>query len=260
MFIWLPPSEGKTAPKSGPTFDLDALAYAELRERRQEVLEAIRTWSMYPENSELDTAPSGPAIELFTGVLYNASELAKCYRREPEFVDSMVRIFSGFFGVLRPADMVPDHRLAMGTRHKLLPGLPSFWKKDLDAVLRAEVGGQVVLDLRSGGYKSACPARWANLIEVAAVRDVDGVRKVISHDAKKWRGLLVRELMLKGNRLTVNRTQSIDDLREVLSVLGTSLSTTDAKGQAHRVHYVEFSEPITHKDGGTHTTATLVTD
>mgnify|MGYP000963008555 CR=1 FL=1 len=93
VLILLPPSEGKTAPASGPSLDLDSLLDAErLTTARREVMSALAGVSRSAEaasvlglgprsaeqvgiNLSLETSPCVPAHRLFTGVLYEAAGL-----------------------------------------------------------------------------------------------------------------------------------------------------------------------------------------
>ena len=148
VLILLPPSEGKTAPASGPSLDLDSLLDAErLTAARREVMsalagvsrsaEAASVLGLGPRNAEqvginlsLETSPCVSAHRLFTGVLYEAAGLDSI-AEDPTGRAALERhcvVFSGLWGILSPTDLVPDHRLSMGTS---LPGpgrLPAFWK------------------------------------------------------------------------------------------------------------------------------------
>ena len=93
VLILLPPSEGKTAPTSGPSLDLDSLLDADrLTAARREVMSALvevsrsdegasvlglgpRSAEQVSTNLTLETSPCVPAHQLFTGVLYEAARL-----------------------------------------------------------------------------------------------------------------------------------------------------------------------------------------
>src|ERR1700754_2549870 len=96
MLILLPPSEGKTAPTTGPPVDLNKLAYAgTLTPSRQKLLGALAALAELPVeravsmlavsagqagevavDAELSSAPAGPAAAVYTGVLYERLRLA----------------------------------------------------------------------------------------------------------------------------------------------------------------------------------------
>lgn len=253
MLILLPPSEGKTAPSSGPSLALASLLDAErLTAPRRTVVSALAEVSRGPDaasvlglgprsaeqtrtNLWLETSPCAPAHQLFTGVLYEAAKLDSIAAQTTGrgALERHCVIFSGLWGVLSPADSVPNHRLSMGT---FLPGpgrLSSFWKRHLAPSLTGMAAHGLVVDCRSADYAAA----WrpsVDSIEVMTVRvvrvDDDGCRKVVSHMAKQARGLLTGEL------LKAVCAQSLPAQAQADDVAGVA-------GQLDGVHDVEVSEP-----------------
>ena len=271
MFIWLPPSESKSTPTSGPTLNLKTLTHSSLEPERTRLIntlealgadeQAAKLLGLGPTkahearaNLHLLHSPCAPARELFTGVLFNALDLPSLNEEERACADRSIRIFSGLFGVLGPEDLIPDHRLAISSK---LPGvlpLAKYWRSPLGEALRAEAEGECVVDARSGGYAAACKAPWAHLISIRAAREREGKRQIISHDAKRWRGLACRELLALG------ANASLDEVVEALSALAGTISITDAKGRVHQITDVEILEAKPSREGGSTRTVTLVTD
>ena len=219
VLILLPPSEGKTAPASGPSLDLDSLLDAErLTSPRREVISALTEVSRRPDSaSVLGLGPR--SAEQTTG------------RRA---LRSHCVILSGLWGALSPTDLVPDHRLSMGT---CLPGtgrLPSFWKPYLAPSLTGMAAQGLVVDCRSADYAAAWKPSVRNGIEVITVCVVriteDGSHKVVSHMAKQARGLLTGELLraVAGKSLSVQA--HADDIANIA-------------GRLNGVDDVEMSEP-----------------
>ena len=89
---------------------------------------------------------------------------------------------------------------------------------------------------------------------MSATREREGKRQVISHDAKRWRGLACRELLALG------ANARLDEVVEALSALAGKISITDAKGRVHQITDVEISEAKPSREGGSTRTVTLVTD
>ncbi|WP_312349271.1 peroxide stress protein YaaA [Actinomyces sp.] len=272
--IWLPPSEGKTAPVDGPVLDLSTLCLPELTSQREEVARALITVSASPAGAEvlhlgprsrddlgtnvrLREAPCAPAREVFSGVLFEAAGLAVGPTPDPARPDTPeVRIFSGLFGVLGPDDPVPDHRLPMGTR---LPGpgaLAAYWRPRLRAALEPTVGDATVVDLRSGPYRSACPAQWAHCLRVEVQRRSAGRRSVVSHQAKHWRGLVCAALLRSG----LPRDASVDECVEAVRASVPGIVAHDARGTAQRVADAEVTPTAPTRRGGSVTTLTLVVE
>ncbi|MEV4422443.1 peroxide stress protein YaaA [Patulibacter sp. NPDC049589] len=212
MLILVPPSEGKTAPASGPPLDLDAHSHPELLPVRSAVLEALETLSAGDEeralaelhlgpksradlqdNLRLRTAPTAPAAEVYTGVLFDRLGLTTLRAPARERAEEHLRIVSALWGVLRPSDRIPAYRCPAGAR---LPGLESArrtWAGPLAAALPAD---QLVVDLRSGPYRELWrgPEQHSTVL-VGVVREAAGKRTVVSHDAKATRGAIARALL-----------------------------------------------------------------
>ena len=148
-------------------------------------------------NRALFTAPVMPAIERYTGVLYDALEVATLAPDARLLGTSSVLIHSALFGLLRADDAIPAYRLSHNSR---LPGLTlgTLWRGAISRELNAQVG--LILDLRSASYVAlgpvaASPERF--LLRVMAV-DGSGRRLSLTHFNKKGKGELVREILASG--------------------------------------------------------------
>jgi cytoplasmic iron level regulating protein YaaA (DUF328/UPF0246 family) len=212
VLILVPPSEGKTAPASGPPLVLEARSHPELGAVRDALLDALAELSAGDEaralaelklgprsrddlqaNLSLRTAPPAPASEFYTGVLFDRLGLTTLPRGARERAAEHVLIVSALWGVLRPRDRIPAYRCPAGAR---LPGQESArrtWAAPLQAALPAD---ELVVDLRSGPYRELWrgPAD-APVVLVDVVRESGGVRTVVSHDAKATRGEIGRALL-----------------------------------------------------------------
>ena len=270
MLIWLPPSEGKNAPAQGPSLDVNALSRAGLATSRRTVCDTLTALGDGPEaaailkvgvridlsvNTALNSAPCAPASSLFTGVLYEAIE--ECAPGAWSSAGAAhVSIFSGLFGVLSPTDLVPDHRLAMGVSLPGLGVLSTWWAPRLDEALRPEASERVVIDARSGPYRAACKAPWARVWELRVVREADGKRSVISHDAKRWRGAVTGTLLKSGGATATETRECEQALRDA----ARSVTLRDARGAEHRVIDVEYGPEKSTRQGGATRALTLVTN
>ena len=259
MLILLPPSEGKTAPASGPSLELGSLLDAErLTPPRREVMSALAEVSRRPDgpsvlglgprsaelaeaNLSLEASPCAPAYQLFTGVLYEAAGLDSIARNTAgrRALERHCVIFSGLWGVLSPTDPVPDHRLSMGTS---LPGpgrLPSFWKPHLAPVLKDRGAPGLVVDCRSADYAAAWKPSASDGVEIMTVRVVrvanDGSRKVVSHMAKQARGLLTGALLSAVAAGTLSPDAHADDVAALAARLNSvddvEVSEADRQGR-----------------------------
>jgi uncharacterized protein len=210
MLILLPPSEGKTAPTTGPPVDLKALAYADaLTESRRKLLGALAALAEVPldravsmlavsagqadevaVDAALGSAPAGPAALLYSGVLYDRLKLPELSKR----AQGRVLIASALWGVLRPGDRIPYYRFSAKARLDGVGPLAAFWRPALAAALPDEPG-TLVVDMRSGAYSAAWKPKRATLVSVRAFTEVKGKRKPVSHMAKATRGEVARALL-----------------------------------------------------------------
>lgn len=217
MLILLPPSEGKTAPNAGPALNIDSLSSPQLAPQRRKVLDALcevsaradaldvlgvgqRLTEEVRANTRLAHAPTARAAEVYTGVLYAAAgfDAAGLPTHALARMRDSVRIVSALWGVVSPLDLIPAYRLAMGVRLPGLGSLPQFWREPLDDVLGSRAHDDVVVDCRSAGYVAAWrPALEQAWVNVKVLRELDGKRAVVSHNAKHARGLLAGHLVTR---------------------------------------------------------------
>jgi cytoplasmic iron level regulating protein YaaA (DUF328/UPF0246 family) len=177
--ILLPPSEGKWAPARGKAIDLAGLSFPNLTPLRAALLD-----------DELGRAPTTTAARLYTGVLYAALDIATL----PRGAARNIVIVSAQFGALQPADRVPAYKREMDA---------AYWRPALAPALDEAAAGRIVVDCRSATYVAAWrPSRGSRAIRVqlAVVEEVDGIRRVVSHMAKKTRGEVARHLLVSGAR------------------------------------------------------------
>lgn len=206
MIILLPPSETKTRPaEDSPPLDLAELSVPELTAARRTVLAAAartargRTAAadlkvpasqgeLVERMAHLEDEPAAPALEVYSGVLYDALGTAR-----PQDGRRML-VTSALLGIVDAAtDRIPAYRLSAASRLSRLGAAGSWWRGHLTALGQRLGEGQLVLDCRSGGYRSMM--RVPGALEVGAVRETAGQRTVISHDAKRYRGLVARTLL-----------------------------------------------------------------
>lgn len=217
MLILLPPSETKTRPEPGAApLDPDALTLPGLREARGIMLRAAIATAQGPDGGKRLGVPAGtpeltdrmarlpqePAalpLEVYSGVLYDQLGDA---RSGP---DRRVLVQSALLGLVDTShDRIPAYRLSAGSTVDRLGRVGPWWRGHLSAVvpqLREEVAASpspFVVDCRSGSYRSMMRMRSddaVRVLEVTPVRESGGRRSVVSHDAKRYRGLVVRALL-----------------------------------------------------------------
>jgi len=218
VLLLLPPSEGKAVGRRGAPLDLASLSFPELTSTRDAVLDALVAASARPDalavlgapkgaadrvaaNVDLRCAPTLRAADLYTGVLYDALDLASLDAVAKRRAARRLVVVSALFGALRPGDRVPSYRLSMDVDLPGIGPLAAAWRPALDAVLPAAAGRGLVVDLRSSTYVAAWrpSGRIAErTVSVHVVRDGPGGRTAVSHMAKHTRGLVARHLLATG--------------------------------------------------------------
>ncbi len=100
------------------------------------------------------------ALEAFKGDVYRDIDIENYSDEEFEFAQEHVRMLSGFYGVLRPFDLMQPYRLEMHTKMKNERGknLYEFWGPRIAKVLNedlAEYGYDTIVNLASKQYFDA---------------------------------------------------------------------------------------------------------
>jgi uncharacterized protein len=209
VLVLLPPSETKAPGGAGTPLDLDALATPELTPVRTELAKTLADLAadlpasraalgLSPKqddeiarNATLFTSPTMPALERYTGVLYDALDVCSLTRAQRARADRRLAVGSALFGLVRGGDAIPAYRLSAGSALPGLPTLRTLWQPVLGPVL-AEVD-ELVVDLRSGSYAALAPVAGAVTVDVLSERP-DGSRSVVSHFNKAHKGRIARLL------------------------------------------------------------------
>ncbi|MHB1171336.1 MAG: YaaA family protein [Lacisediminihabitans sp.] len=237
MLILLPPSETKRGGGAdGTALDLSRLSFPELTKPRRTVLAATRSLARNASamatalrlgptqhfelirNRELGRSPLLPALERYTGVLYDALDAPSLSDAARAFAESHVVIHSALFGLLGASDPIPAYRLSHDSR---LPGLPlkRVWREPISSLLGDR--HELILDLRSEAYAELGPAGGgANAFYLRVVSvGPNGQRRALNHFNKKGKGEFVRALLGSGE---AHRT--VDSLLGWAEAAGLSLA------------------------------------
>ena len=92
------------------------------------------------ENAGLQEAPTLPAIERYTGVMYDAIDYRSLDAGATEAFDRNVIIMSGLFGMVRPLDMIPAYKLKMGSALLRRKTCAAVWKPGVTRCLASRAG------------------------------------------------------------------------------------------------------------------------
>jgi uncharacterized protein len=211
MFFLLPPSESKQA---GGKAKSSKLSFSELDACRDLVKSKLLAVSKNPKeaakalklgptqlgelavNLELTNPQVMPAIDRYTGVLFDALKQDGLSKSELLQAKNTVFIQSSLFGLISALDEIPNYRLSAGAK---LPGLnlKKAWS-DAHQGIWAKFNSEIVIDLRSKAYSALAPIpKDLESYEVEVVsEDSSGQRKALNHFNKKAKGQLVRQVLV----------------------------------------------------------------
>lgn len=139
-------------------------------------------------------APALPALERYTGVLYDAIAPMTLSETERRWLGKHVAIQSALFGLISAETPIPPYRLSATSRLPQLGAtLRSVWS---EAYAAHDWGEILTLDLRSKDYAALAPIPtngrcW--FVEVAERSD-RGIIRPLNHFNKRAKGLFVRDL------------------------------------------------------------------
>lgn len=241
MLILLPPSETKAEGGEG-RFAARALSYPALIRPRAAVLDAVIALARNPaaaaaalhlgphgaslaaRNRSVRRAPVRPAIERYTGVVYDGLDVPTLSATARSWVEDHVTIASALFGLVAAADPIPAYRLSASAT---LPGLPlrSHWAQAVSRVLRGT--GEWVLDARSAAYSALGPAPAGSALLSVESEHSDGRRTALNHWNKLHKGRLVRRLAESAAQI-----HSRDDLLAWSATAGVRMEPRGTTGVA----------------------------
>jgi cytoplasmic iron level regulating protein YaaA (DUF328/UPF0246 family) len=178
MLILLPPSEGKNQPISKSRVNLDKLVFAK-------ELIAIRGRLL---KKTLASAPAARAMDVYTGVLYQALDWNSLTPAARARGEKSVLVVSAIFGVLRPSDLIPNYKAKIKV---------SDWKAALKPALDG-LAADLIIDCRSSTYAGVWQSPPASTVAIRVFKKEKGKISVITHLSKKYRGELTRVLLKSG--------------------------------------------------------------
>jgi cytoplasmic iron level regulating protein YaaA (DUF328/UPF0246 family) len=216
VLLLLPPSETKRdGGVEGTALDLWQLGYWALTPQRKTAVAALTRLSRSVESStvalglgttqrfEIDRnralmrSPLLPAIDRYTGVIYDALSAETLTSVARSFADEHLVIGSALFGLLRASDGIPAYRLSHDSRLPAI-SLRSLWRDGVAAELGQRNG--LILDLRSEAYAALghAPQREDSYYLRVVAEGANGRRKALSHFNKKAKGEFTRAVLDAG--------------------------------------------------------------
>lgn len=220
MLILLPPSETKRAGGRARPMDAASLALPSLAPQREAVIDALVALSADEDeaarvlklgatqrgeiaaNASLRQAPTLPAVDRYTGVLFDALDAASLPAASRRWLGAHVLVHSAPFGPVGALDAIPAYRLGAAAALPNLPSLKRVWADAVTAALAAE-NARFVLDLRSEAYAALgpIPASTPSAYVRVVSQSEGGAVRALNHFNKHAKGALVRRLAQERPRI-----------------------------------------------------------
>ena len=216
MKILLAPSETK---KEGgeESFNLNSLFLPQINKVREELLEEYqkvidskdikkisKMFGLKKESdikkylTDIKKEPTLKAINRYSGVAFDFLDYNSLNSSAKEYINSNVLIFSNLFGIIRAKDKIPNYRLKQGESIDNIK-VDLIYKKAIKEPLDEFLKNEDILDLRATYYnKFYKPTKHYTTLKFIKNN------KVVSHWAKAYRGIVLREL-------AINNINSIND-------------------------------------------------
>jgi cytoplasmic iron level regulating protein YaaA (DUF328/UPF0246 family) len=236
VLILLPPSEGKATPRRGKPLDLTTLDFPGLTDALSQGDPDVAARTLGLGSTQLDlvdlnrslrTSATARADQVYSGVLYDALDVATLSTAARRRATARLAVTSSLFGLVRPSDRIPAYRLSGDATLPGLGPIAGVWREHLGEAATAALGRGLLVDLRSGMYGAFWrPEPDVKVATVRVLHEHQGRRKVVSHFNKATKGRIVRALLESGaNPGTPAR------LAEALRDLGWTVEE-DAPGKA----------------------------
>jgi uncharacterized protein len=214
MRVVLPPSETKRdGGVEGSALALESLAFPALTAHRAAAIAALTRLSRnvsastaalglgptqrfeVDRNRVIRTATTMPAIDRYTGVLFEGLASESLDADAHAWLAHHVVVHSALFGLLGASDAIPAYRLSHDSR---VPGLAL--RKHWAAPIAEQLAGvdDLVLDLRSEAYAHLGPRPEGSFYLRVVTDGPNGQKRALNHFNKKGKGEFVRELALDG--------------------------------------------------------------
>lgn len=173
-------------------------------------------------SDKFDFGNARQALLAFDGDVYRPIQAAEFSDADFTFAQKNLRILSGFYGLLRPLDLIQPYRLEMGTDFKKtvfekdfgIKSLYQFWGDKISQHINSECeasGSKHIINLASGEYFSAAnPQKTsAKIINIIFKENKNGAYKIIGIHAKKARGLMTNFII----KNQINNPEGLKDFK-----------------------------------------------
>ena len=208
MKILFSSSEGKITNGDQKVLDFESFKYKD--EYRKNVIEQ---YNQYVNNADDDSLigffatknkktidqhkidifkyPTLPAIERYCGVGYKYLDYLTLNKKAKDYIDSNLIIFPNLFGPLCSRDLIPNYKFKQGQKLNGV-ALEKEYKKHFSKLLDNSIKDNIILDLRASFYE-----KFYTVNQTFYTMKFIKNNKVVSHWAKAYRGLVLRDFALR---------------------------------------------------------------
>mgnify|MGYP006295445389 CR=1 FL=1 len=194
ILILIPPSEGKAEGGTQPPIQLNRdqefmVNEMEYHKGDMEKLLGVKDGALekaLAANKQIRTSKTLPAIERYTGVVYQGLDYASMSAKAKKFCDTHVRIMSALFGLIKPQDTIPNYKFKIGTLRAT-----RFWND------RNLIKDTFIVDLLPKSHQKAVRFEKGTRIEFYMKRF--GAKVPAGHNGKLIKGKFIRYLCEQGN-------------------------------------------------------------
>lgn len=145
-----------------------------------------------PYVNDIYNSPLMPAIQRYQGVAYDYLKYSSLTPDAQNFLKSNTLIFSNLYGPVLGGDTIANYKVKQGNNiGDIAPD--KFYKERFSYQLDLYLGGHDVLDLRAGYYN-----KFYKLSQPYTTLKFLKNGKTVSHWAKAYRGIVLREIAKAG--------------------------------------------------------------
>ncbi len=154
---------------------------------------------------------SKQAIYIYSGEVYRGLNVNEYNGLDINFAKDSLRILSGLYGILKPLDLIKEHRLEMNTNIQLgkYKNLYEFWGNKLSDAIINELknhNAKILINLASKEYTDALDLKKFSIITPVFKDYKNGKYKVITIYCKRARGLMASYIIK-------NKIDNIEDIK-----------------------------------------------
>ena len=164
--------------------------------------------------SEKKSPSPGPAIQVYTGVLYAALGWDTLSPVQKKLAQASIIIISAKYGALRPLDPIEPYKEKIVNK-EMAPKV---------ATVLDQIATELIIDCRSSTYQGVWQSPIDKTVEVKVFTTVDSEKKVITHMSKKTRGEVTRHLIESG--------EIINTPEQLLAIVKKKFECGIIKGEA----------------------------